>query len=151
VSATSPGTRYVLCILKPTKEHVIDRDDLAVAMRGLTHRESTSIPEGDYVVIAGTTGEPPVLVAGSNRPFASSIRVGAVPVDIRMDSWLAADTMRRMGFGHVIAARRHTLTMERGISFVAFSGDGRPLKTAYFANVFAPQMRFVIDARAMVE
>src|SRR6266508_192875 len=98
VSATAPGTRYVLCILKPTKEHVIDRDDLALAMRGLTHRESTSIPEADYVVIAGTTGEPPVLVAGSNRPFASSIRVGTVPVDIRMDSWLAADTMRRMGF-----------------------------------------------------
>ncbi len=44
-----------------------------------------------------------------------------------MESWLAADTIRRMGFGHVVAARQHTLIVERGVSFVAFDGSGRAL------------------------
>ena len=35
-----------------------------------------------------------------------------------MESWLAADTIRRMGFGQVIAARHHTLIIERGVSLV---------------------------------
>ena len=41
-----------------------------------------------------------------------------------MDSWLASDTIRRMGFGHVVAARQHTLIVERGVSFVAFDDHG---------------------------
>ena len=48
-----------------------------------------------------------------------------------MESWLAADTIRRMGFGHVVAARHHTLIVERGVSFVAFDGSGRPLRSGY--------------------
>ena len=42
-----------------------------------------------------------------------------------MESWLAADTIRRMGFGHVVAAHRHTLIVERGVSFVAFDAARR--------------------------
>ena len=40
-----------------------------------------------------------------------------VRVDVRMESWLAFDTIRRMGFGQVVADRRHTLIVERGVSF----------------------------------
>ena len=50
-----------------------------------------------------------------------------------------------MGFGHVIAAHRHTLIVERGVSFVAFDERGRPLRTAYASNIFAPQARYLID------
>jgi len=92
-------------------------------------------------------GDPPVLVAGFDRPFSQRVSVDGVPVEIRMDSWLASDTIRRMGFGHVIAARHHTLIVERGISFVAFDATGRPLQTGYIANMFAPQPRYLIDTR----
>ena len=61
-----------------------------------------------------------------------------------MESWLAADTIRRMGFGHVIAARRHTLIVERGVSLVAFDASGRPLRSGYRAGIFAPQPRYLI-------
>jgi hypothetical protein len=64
-----------------------------------------------------------------------------------MDSWLAFDTVRRMGFGHVIAARRHTLIVERGVSFSAFDGEGRPVRTTYQANIFAPEQRWIVERR----
>jgi hypothetical protein len=73
------------------------------------------------------------------------VSLAGVPVTIRMESWLSADTIRRMGFGHVIAGRRHTLIVERGLSFAAFDGQGAPLATAYAANIFAPQPRYLID------
>jgi hypothetical protein len=61
-----------------------------------------------------------------------------------MESWLSADTIRRMGFGHIVAARQHTLIVERGISFVAFDGGGRPLRSGYRSGIFAPQSRYLI-------
>jgi hypothetical protein len=63
-----------------------------------------------------------------------------VPVEIRMESWLPSDTIRRMGFGHVVAARQHTLIVERGVSFVAFDDAAQP-RTAYASNIYAPQPR----------
>jgi len=56
-----------------------------------------------------------------------------------------------MGFGHVIAARRHTLIVERGVSFVTFDAEGRALRASYIAGIFAPEPRFIVDKRAMVE
>jgi len=64
-----------------------------------------------------------------------------------MESWLASDTIRRMGFGHVVAAHRHTLIVERGVSFAAFDERGRAVRTAYASNIFAPQARYVVDIR----
>jgi hypothetical protein len=61
-----------------------------------------------------------------------------------MESWLEFDTIRRMGFGHVIARRRHTLIVERGISFVAFDEAGRAVRTVYAANIFAPESRYLL-------
>jgi hypothetical protein len=46
--------------------------------------------------------------------------------------------------GQVIAAHHHTLIVERGVSFVAFDAAGRPLRTAYASNIFAPQPRYLI-------
>ncbi len=89
-------------------------------------------------------GRRPDLLVESNLPFSQAVKVDGVPTEIRMESWLSSDTIRRMGFGHVIAARRHTLIVERGVSFVAFGADGKPIRTAYAANIFAPQPRYLL-------
>jgi hypothetical protein len=49
-----------------------------------------------------------------------------------------------MGFGHVIAARSHTLIVERGVSFAAFDASGRAIRTAYAWNIFAPERRYLV-------
>jgi hypothetical protein len=85
-------------------------------------------------------------VIGSNRPFRRSVDLDGVAVEIRMESWLAADTIRRMGFGHVIAAHHHTLIVERGVSFAVFDASGRSVRTAYASNIFAPEPRYLISA-----
>jgi len=85
---------------------------------------------------------------GANHPFARRIRIGDVPVAIRMDSWLAADTIRRMGFAHVSAARQSTLIAERGVSMVTFGDDGRALQTRYYGNLYQAEPRYLIDIGA---
>ncbi len=142
------GTRYALCVLKPTREFRVDADDLASALRRLTGRP-LGLPSADYVAVAGTTGRPPDLLRGSARPFRGRVALDGVPVEVRMESWLSADTIRRMGFAQVIAARRHVLIVQRGVSFVAFDGEGRPIRSGYAAGIFAPEARYRI-ARAIV-
>jgi Protein O-mannosyl-transferase TMEM260-like len=138
-----PGTRYALCVLKPTRDFQLDRADLDAALRKLGASASV-LPAHDYYAITGRIGERPVLIAQDNRPFTRMVDVDGVPTEIRMDSWLSADTIRRMGFAHVIANHRHTLIVERGVSFVAFDDRGRPIRTAYFSNIFAELRRLII-------
>ncbi len=137
------GTRYALCVLRPSREFMLDESDLAATIRLLTGDRVGTIRTGDYTVVLGLVGEPPLLVESSNRPFRRDLTLQGVPVTVRMDSWLAFDTIRRMGFGHVIAARRHTLIVEQGISFAAFDAAGRALQTSYSAGIFAPQPRYL--------
>jgi transmembrane protein TMEM260 (protein O-mannosyltransferase) len=137
-------SRYVFCILKPTRDLSLDWDDIGRALGAQTGGRPIEVPDGDYIAIAGTRGRAPDLVVGSNRPFRRSLELDGVRVDIRMESWLAADTIRRMGFGHVIAAHHHTLIVERGVSFAAFDSSGRAIRTAYASNIFAPQARYLI-------
>jgi hypothetical protein len=139
-----PGTRYVFCILKPTREFGLDWQDIGAALAGQTGGRPIALPDGDYVAVAGVRGRAPEVVLGSNRPFRRSVALDGVAVDIRMESWLSADTIRRMGFGQVVAAHRHTLIVERGVSFAAFDASGRAIRTAYAANLFAPQRRYLI-------
>ena len=96
------------------------------------------------MALAGRVGSAPAFFRGSNHPFRDRVDLDGITVDVRMESWLAFDTIRRMGFGHVIANRRHSLIVERGISFVALDEDGRPLTTAYAAGIFAPQPRYLV-------
>jgi hypothetical protein len=42
-------------------------------------------------------GLAPVLVAAGDRPFRRNVVVEGVPVEVRMESWLVSDTIRRMG------------------------------------------------------
>jgi hypothetical protein len=139
----APGTRYVLCVLRPARDLPLDRDELARLLQRLAG-PSVALPQDDYVAIAGLVGQPPLLVTANGRPFHRRLDIGGVDVEIRMESWLAFDTIRRMGFGHVVAAHQHTLIVERGVSFVAFDDRGHPLETAYASNIFAPQARYLI-------
>jgi len=140
VGAQPAGTRYVLCLLRPSRDMTLDRRDLASTLDALGAGDA---PIDEYVAVAGTIGRTPALVAAADRPFNRTVRLDGVDVEIRMESWLASDTIRRMGFGHVIANRQHTLIVERGVSFVAFDDRGRALTTTYRGNIFAPQPRYL--------
>jgi len=150
VGGLPPGTAYVLCLLKPSRDSSLDMDDLGRALRALAGGASMTLPEVDYVAVAGLSGRFPDLVFGSNLPFTRRVQLGGTEVaggtevEVRMESWLSADTIRRMGFGQVVAGRRHTLIVERGVSFAAFDRTGRAMRTAYAANIFAPQPRYLI-------
>jgi hypothetical protein len=145
VAALPPGTRYVLCVLTPVREFSIDRDDLRAAVRALTGGRLDDVPAGDYAAMAGATGAAPDVVTADRRPFRIDSSVNGVDVTVRMDSWIAFDTFRRMGFGHVITNRRHALIVERGISFVTVDDRGAPIRTAYRAGIFAPEPRYIVD------
>ncbi len=147
VGSLPAGTRYVLTVLKPTREFTLDPDDLARAIGALTGGRLAAVPPGDYAAIAGVVGRAPAAVVGLPTPFRRTTAVDGTRVEIRMDSWLSADTIRRMGFGHVIAGRRHALIVERGVSFVALDRSGQPIASAYAANLFAPQPRYVCYPR----
>jgi len=139
----APGTRYVLCVLKPSRDRAVDRAELDRLLQRLAGGP-VMLPAMDYVAVAGLTGAAPALVAGSNAPFRRRLDVDGVDVEIRMESWLQSDTIRRMGFGHVVAARQHTLIVERGVSFAAFDAHGVALATAYASNIFAPEPRYLV-------
>jgi hypothetical protein len=143
VAGVPAGTRYVLTVLKPSRDLAIDEADLRGAVQALGGR--TNDERSDYLALAGIAGRDPVLSVDSPSPFRRIVHLGAVSVDVRMESWLDFDTIRRMGFGQVVANHRHTLIVERGISFVTFDDRGRPLQTAYRSNIFAPQPRFLVN------
>jgi hypothetical protein len=144
-SGLPPGTRYVLSILKPPRGLSLDRSDVTVALDILGANSAVAIVgRDDFAVIVGETGRPPALVRSSPDPFRERVDVEDVGVDVRMESWPAFDTIRRMGFGQVIAARHHTLIVERGVSFVAFDDRGRALRQGYASSLFAPEQRWTI-------
>jgi hypothetical protein len=136
-------TRYVITVLRPSRDLALDRAELARLLESLAGTP-VELPEADYAVFGGVTGRPPQVAVQSMRPFRQRLRIADTDVEIRMESWLTSDTIRRMGFGHVVAARQHTLIVERGVSFAAFDASGRPLRTAYASNIFAPQPRYLV-------
>jgi hypothetical protein len=144
VTRTPPGVRYVLCVLKPTRDFALDRDDVARALAAVGDGTAVRIPDDDYVVFAGIKGQRPTLVDGADDPFSRTVDLAGLPVQIRMDSWLRSDTIRRMGYGHVVAGRHHSLIIERGVSYVTIDPRGEPLETAYAANIFGPEARYAV-------
>ena len=102
-----------------------------------------ALTQGDYIAIGGRIGAPATIVAAANTPFRRGVDIDGTWVDIRMESWLAADTIRRMGFGHVIAGRHHSLIVERGVSFVALDRSGAPRRSGYAAGIFAAEPRYL--------
>ncbi len=144
VRALPPGAPYVLGMLRPDWEFPIDNSELAEAWAWLTGG-STQVPEPrNFVVVAGHIGEAPMLFHSADEPYRVRARLASFDLDIRMTSWLPTDTIRRAGFGHVIVDRKHALTLERGLSFVALVPGGY---TAYGASLFAPIPRLRLGIR----
>jgi hypothetical protein len=143
VRSIPQGTPYVLCVIRPSREYALDRSDLASAIRVLAGTE-VAPPLSDYAAIVGVAGRPPDLVVDAPAPFRRTVRVDGTTVEVRMESWLHFDTIRRMGFGQVIASHHHTLIVERGVSFATFDGTGRATRTVYRSSIFAPQSRYLV-------
>jgi hypothetical protein len=62
-----------------------------------------------------------------------------------MESWLAFDTIRRMGFGHAIVNREHAQILERGVNLLTVDGTGRVLISRYFSGLFELQPRYIVE------
>ena len=135
VASVRPGAPYVIAILRSDREFSLNTAGLAQAWERLA--PNVTLPEPrHYTVMVGRVGERPVLLESQDRPYRVGVTLDALDIDVRMESWLPTDTIRRAGFGHVIVNRRHVLTLERGVSFVALEpGSGGPI---YDSGLFAP-------------
>jgi hypothetical protein len=153
ISRLAPGTPYVLCVLTPPREEHLDPQMLGAAIDLLTVRGAGSAalpkPQGSgpaYQLVAGLTGQAPVITRSSEYPFRSEFRLLDDPFTVRMESWLPSDTFRRAGFGHVIRGREHVLILERGINLVWFDRNARPSAPIYAASLYAPGARYRISS-----
>jgi hypothetical protein len=147
VQSLPPGTRYVMTVLRPAVGVPMNRQDAAEALRWLTGSAVASLPETDYVATAGLLGESPLLYRAGPDPFRAAAWVGGVRVEVRMESWLVFDTIRRMGFGRVTAGLRPLLIVEQGVSLGVFDADASLLATEYRGNIHAPQPRYILRVR----
>jgi hypothetical protein len=161
VGRCAPGTPYVLALLEPYPDNPVDAADLEAAVARLTGNtvRLNNVPGATenslrmitfsggtrYNVIAGRIGEKPTVARFDSRPFRMSGRAGPVDVDVRIECWLPADTIRRMGFGRVIVGRTPALTLDRGASFVAFDDNGGVKAVEYGWAILAPQPRWIIN------
>jgi len=103
--------------------------------------------EPSYTLIAGRVGERPVLDRREDFPWRAQVTISGVDLDLRMESWLRSDTIRRAGFGQVVANRKHVLIVERGVSVVALAPDGAPRLMTYASSLFAPLPRYRVVLR----
>jgi hypothetical protein len=147
LSTLPGGTVYVLALLRAYNDIPLNTAELADAVSGLTAGTATLPTDRLYTIMAGRTGEPPVMIRSESQPFRVRMTIGTLPLEIRMESWLPVDTMRRAGFGHVIVEHHHVFTLERGVSVVALGPDRRPLVATYASGLFEPPTRFRIRAR----
>ena len=148
LAGLSPGTPYVLTLLAPYPDLPFDRPGLAEAVEFLTGGTAKLGHEPSYTLLAGIAGARPTVDRRSDRPFRQRLHLGSLDVDVRMESWLPTDTIRRAGFGHVVVGRRHALTLERGVSVVTLPEDGSAPRIEYASGLFAPLPRFRVSMTA---
>jgi hypothetical protein len=156
IAGLSSGTPYVLCLLTPPREEHLDPALLRTAIEMLTGgrmppalRFGASAEAGAsarYQLIAGLTGEAPIVARAEDSPFRMDFRLLDDPFTVRMESWLPSDTFRRAGFGHVLRGREHVLTLERGVSLVWFNRNARSSNPVYAASVYAPGPRYRLSS-----
>jgi hypothetical protein len=141
VSSIRPGTPYVLAVLRSDQEFPLNTSGLSQAWSRLAPGVMPLPLRHHYTVVVGRVGEKPVLMESRDRPYRVRLRLETHDFDIRMESWLPTDTIRRAGFGHVVVDRQHVLTLERGLSFVALGPGGGPI---YGSGLFAPLARHIV-------
>lgn len=140
------GTPYVLCLLTPPRDERLDPEALEETLHVLTGGRIPNRTAAAYEVLIGRAGDAPLVYRASDEPFRRRLRLPEGVFDIRIDSWLALETFRRGGFGHVILDRRHIMALERGASLTWLDRDGRAAEPVYAAGLYAPQPRFRIPA-----
>ena len=150
LASLASGTPYVLAFLAPYPDLPFDEQELAqaaVSSPADGHTRTRAVLRSD----GGSGGEAPgAAVRRSDRPFRERFQLGGLTIDLRMESWLPTDTIRRAGFGHVIVGRRHVLTLERGVSVVGLGQDGAAMRTEYASGLFAPLPRFRVAMPASI-
>lgn len=139
----APGTPYVLTALSPLAPYPVPQSDIEGTIQVLTGGRASPPLDARYTVVAGIAGAAPALLQQADRPFRVQVPLLGDRFTIRMDAWVPTDTFRRGGFGHVIRGRERVMFVERGVSLVWFTPDGRP-QVAYAGNPYAPQPRFRI-------
>jgi hypothetical protein len=139
------GAAYVLALLTPPRDEVLDVEQVSDAVASLTGGADTLATTPAYEVIAGHAGEKPVLHRASSRPFRERVALAEGAIDIRMESFVPLETFRRSGFGHVMVNREHILFVERGLSVVWLDPRGLA-EPFYAAGLYAPRPRFRLPA-----
>jgi hypothetical protein len=147
LAQVEPGLVYALTVLRPNREFPLDRAELQGAWTALTG-DHEAPPLDDYTIVVGQVGRRPTLIRTGSRPFRVNTELGRLKLDVRMESWLPTDTIRRSGFGHVIANRRHVLAVDRGVSLVVLGRTMSPVLTEYRSGLFAPVPRYVFAESA---
>ena len=150
------GTPYVLSVLTPPREERLDPALLRSVVGTLAGgrippelRIGNAAQAGTgacYQLMAGITGEAPIVSRAEDAPFRMDFRLLDDPFTVRMESWLPSDTFRRAGFGHVLRGREHVLTLERGVSLVWFDRNARPSNPVYAASVYSPGHRYRLSS-----
>ena len=112
----------MLALLAPYRDLPFDATELADAV-GFPDRRNGHAGAGAVLHGAGRrmVGARPAGGPAIRRPFRERFRLDGVELDVRMESWLPTDTIRRAGFGQVVVGRRHALTLERGVRLVLLS------------------------------
>ncbi len=140
------GTPFVLVLLRAYRDVPLDVEELTAIVAALTGHTATLPTDSVYTVMVGRAGERPAVVRSESRPFRLRMSVSDLNLDVRMESWLPPDTIRRAGFGHVVVNRHHVLTLERGVSLVALGQNGETRLAGYASGLYAPEPRFRIRA-----
>jgi hypothetical protein len=142
------GAPYVLTLLRPTEDALLDTADYDDAVDTLADRRAKPRAGRAFEVLAGIAGDPPALQRADDRPFRQQFALVGDHFTVRMESWLPDDTFRRAGFGQVLLGRERILIVERGASLVWLSPTGP--RVAYAGGLYAPRPRFRIS-RARLE
>ena len=142
------GAPYVLAVLTPPRDEVLDEEMLSEAMTTLTGGSQPRRAKGAFEVLAGVAGERPVYYRSASEPFRDRVRVPEGSLDIRMESWVSLETFRRGGFGHVVLDGEHVMAIERGVSLVWLDRQGAA-EPFYASGLYAPRPRFRIPSAAL--
>jgi hypothetical protein len=141
LAAIRAGELYVLAVLEPTSDRALDVDAID---RAAVRLGGQRLSPGRYSVMAGVGGRSPAIRVGSDRPFRRRVDMEGLAIDVRVESWIPFDTIRRSGYGQVIVNGRKALTLERGLSFAGFGADGRVFVSGYEGGLYAPRRRYVV-------
>jgi hypothetical protein len=136
------GTPYVVALLTPPRDETLDEADFDQALRQLTGDRVPARTRSNFELMAGLTGEAPLVYRSEPHPFSIRFMLVDEPFTVRMESWLPTDTFRRAGFGHVLHRRRRVQILERGVNLVWLRPDGETATPLYAASLFAAKPRF---------